>query len=283
MPAPNPPASELIRVMTFNILETAPSYYAQGELSAVWANRAAYNVEVIQRYRPHLIGFQEFEQGHADTYRLHLTGYDSLTTDSLGGVLSNAIFWRADKFEQLSAGMSWLSPTPHLPGAAWGASDPVTAAWVHLRSRASGRELFHLNTHLDALSEPSRVLSTGLILDSLAAFQAGSDAAVIITGDFNCNPGWPAYRLLMQQGFVDTYHAAGHGDSVESSTFHAFKGRGYSALDWGDEVFWRVDWILARGELRTSSCTIVRDAQPPLYASDHYPVVAELRLRGSGI
>ena len=26
-----------------------------------------------------------------------------------------------------------------------------------------------------------------------------------------------------------------------------------------------------------------RDADPPLYASDHYPVVAEFRLRGGGI
>ena len=50
-------------------------------------------------------------------------------------------------------------------------------------------------------------------------------------------------------------------------------------LEWGEEVFWRVDWILTRDgtrHLHTSSSTIVRDAAPPLYPSDHYPVVSEL-------
>jgi endonuclease/exonuclease/phosphatase family metal-dependent hydrolase len=192
--------------------------------------------------------------------------------------MATSIFWKPDRFEFVSSGMSWLSPTPDVPGPAWGASDPLTAAWVHLRSRVSDRELLHLNTHLDARSEPARVHSTRLILDSLAAFQSSLALPTIVTGDFNCNPGSPSYDLFMEQGYVDTYRAAGNGDSADSSTFHAFRGRDYSALEWGDEVFWRVDWILARGDLRTTSCTIVRDAEPPLFASDHYPVVAEMRL-----
>jgi endonuclease/exonuclease/phosphatase family metal-dependent hydrolase len=122
------------------------------------------------------------------------------------------------------------------------------------------------------------MLSVPLILETLAQVQAGSTSAVIVTGDFNCNPGSPAYELFMQRGFVDTYRAAGHGDSSESSTFHGFKGRDFSALEWAGELFWRVDWILARGDVGTTSCTIVRDAKPPRNASDHYPVVAELRL-----
>jgi endonuclease/exonuclease/phosphatase family metal-dependent hydrolase len=85
----------------------------------------------------------------------------------------------------------------------------------------------------------------------------------------------------MQQGFVDTDRAAGHGDSVEATTFHALKGRDYRALEWGNELFWRVDWILARGDVRTTASTMVRDAEPPLYTSDHYPVVAEMRMEVS--
>jgi hypothetical protein len=40
-----------------------------------------------------------------------------------------------------------------------------------------------------------------------------------------------------------------------------------------------VDWIMLRAgqhPIQTTSCTIVHDAEPPVYASDHYPVVAEL-------
>jgi endonuclease/exonuclease/phosphatase family metal-dependent hydrolase len=103
--------------------------------------------------------------------------------------------------------------------------------------------------------------------------------SVIVTGDFNCNPWSQVYRTFVAEGFIDTYRAAGHGDSAASSTFHGFRGEKYFALEWGDQAFWRVDWILTRDgaqRLQTTSCTIVRDAEPPVYASDHYPVVTEV-------
>jgi hypothetical protein len=42
----------------------------------------------------------------------------------------------------------------------------------------------------------------------------------------------------------DTFREAGNADSVDASTLHLYKGRDYFALDFGDEMFWRVDWIL---------------------------------------
>ncbi len=60
---------------------------------------------------------------------------------------------------------------------------------------------------------------------------------------------------------------------------HGFHGVTYFALAWGGEVYWRVDWIMVRSgqqSVQTTSCTIVRDAEPPVYVSDHYPVLAEV-------
>ena len=60
---------------------------------------------------------------------------------------------------------------------------------------------------------------------------------------------------------------------------YGFQGANYFALEWGDQVYWRVDWLMLRsGQLpvQTTSCTIVHEAEPPIYVSDHYPVVAEL-------
>ena len=53
----------------------------------------------------------------------------------------------------------------------------------------------------------------------------------IMGGDFNCNPWSPVYRTLLGAGFVDAYRAAGHADSVKSSTFHGFQGVNYFALE----------------------------------------------------
>jgi exonuclease III len=87
------------------------------------------------------------------------------------------------------------------------------------------------------------------------------------------------YRAFINAGFVDTYRAAGHGDSTGSSTYHGYMGDAYSGLEWGDEQSWRVDWILTRdGEqrLQTVASTILHDGQPPIYPSDHWPVIADL-------
>jgi endonuclease/exonuclease/phosphatase family metal-dependent hydrolase len=261
--------------MTFNIFLTT---LAEDEIefySDVWANRADYNVATIKRYRPDLIGFQEFCHDHWQTYREQLDEYRQYGVEQDTAV----IFWKPSRFEWIGGGSFWLGDDPHERIPAWGADDPLSATWVKLKDVASGFEFLFLNTHLDDVSEESRVKSTRLILEQLTLLNPSHNLPVIVTGDFNCNPWSPVYRDFLQAGFVDTFRAAGHGDSAETSTFHGFHGKDYFALEWGDQVFWRVDWILVRDgaqRLQTTSCTIVRDAAPPVYASDHYPVVSEL-------
>jgi endonuclease/exonuclease/phosphatase family metal-dependent hydrolase len=157
-------------------------------------------------------------------------------------------------------------------------------SWVRLRQ--GGQEIVLMNTQFEdcAWGEQSRLESSRLIVERGGMLQEYGDGRVplIVTGDFNCNPWSEPYLVFLDAGYTDTYRAAGHGDSATSSTFHAFRGEDYFALDYGSELFWRVDWILTRDgdqQVRTTSCTIVRHAYPALYPSDHYPVVAELLLR----
>lgn len=128
-------------------------------------------------------------------------------------------------------------------------------------------------------SAGARLAGNDRNLRQLTAIDPDGLLPVIMGGDFNCNRWSPVYRTLLGAGFVDAYRAAGHADSVEASTFHGFHGANYFALEWGVEVYWRVDWIMVRAgtqPIQTTSCTIVRDAEPPVFVSDHYPVVAEL-------
>jgi endonuclease/exonuclease/phosphatase family metal-dependent hydrolase len=123
------------------------------------------------------------------------------------------------------------------------------------------------------------VESSKLIVQQARTLQAGQ-APAILTGDFNCNPDTQPHRILVEAGWVDTYHAAGHSDG-QDSTFHGYEGPAYSAARYsgGANTFWRIDWILTRDavhRLETRSCTIVREHAVPLYPSDHYPVVATI-------
>jgi endonuclease/exonuclease/phosphatase family metal-dependent hydrolase len=269
-----------LRVMTLNNFNSVPEDEIEC-FSDVWANRAAFNVKTLKRYDPDILGLQEFEPVHGATYQQEMEGYGHAIANHQGP--GTAILWKEQRFELLHHGFLTLprGDVPHLADL----EDEILleTTWVKLRCRQSGVELIYLNTHLNDASEEARRLGMARNLQQLAELDPAGGLPVIMAGDFNCNPWSPVYRTLLAEGFVDSYRAAGHGDSAESSTFHGFQGRSYFGLEWGGAVFWRVDGIRPRPgkqpttqPVQTLSSTIVRDAEPPVYVSDHYPVVTEL-------
>jgi endonuclease/exonuclease/phosphatase family metal-dependent hydrolase len=269
--------------MTFNI--QGSQYSPEGPNA--WVNRAGLNVATIRKYAPDLIGFQETQSDNLATYQMGLSDYAHVVGNNYGDDPPDAwtsIFWKAERFALVEAGEFWFSQTPDVPSSDWGVPYPMGATWVRLRDHGSGAELLHLNTHFEdgPEGEQSRQEGSRLIITRLNQFQAAGLPA-LVTGDFNCNPGAPAHRAFLAAGFVDTYLAVGRVDGAESS-YHGFEGERYSAeaASAGANTFWRIDWILARGgreSWQITSCAILRDAQPPTYPSDHYPVLAEVELR----
>ncbi len=263
----------ILRVMTFNIHGNDPEWVK---------DRAAMALVIMQRYSPDVLGLQEVVAPNLAYFQDQLTGYGiepGLEYNQGKAAAHCSILWKESRFDLLEAGQFWFSRTPEVRSSDWGVDYPLGAAWVRLQDKTTSAQLLHLNTHFEycPIARQSHEESSQLILQRLQQLAPG--LPVVITGDFNCNPWSAAYNTLLAGGFIDTYRAAGNGDSVDSGTYHGFKGPQYFNLDGGDEVFWRVDWILARQgtqPLQTSSCTIVREAAPPLYPSDHYPVVSEI-------
>lgn len=269
----------LLRVMTFNI---RGSYHEDGVNA--WEQRAPLNIEVIQRQAPDLIGFQECDTGNLLTYQQHLSVYERLLGSDVWPETEesssyNALFWLPERLTLLEAGSFWLSETPALASISWNAHSPRLATWAKFRL-ANGRELLHLNTHLDHISEEARVRSAQLILQRLQLLQT-TQTVLVLTGDFNCNPDDPVHQLLQASGLTDAYLATGHQDNKPSNTFHAYGWTKPSSSGAKRRGSMRFDWIFctdAPDLLRPISCEIIRDAQPPVYPSDHYPVVAELEI-----
>lgn len=264
-----------LRVMSFNV---RGARFLDGENS--WERRAALNVETIRRCAPDLIGFQELELDHLRAYQQHLPEYEywlGLKTSSNEPPFEYvAIFWKAERLILLDAGGFWLNEEPHMFAPGWDAACTRVANWARLRMVDNGHELLFLNTHLDHVGEEARVNGTELILRRLSELQT-NDLPVIVSGDFNCHPGSPAYKLFIERGFVDTYLTSSNRGDETSNTFHAFGRLNVKTGKQKGEIL-RIDWILSRdqvGQLRPEQCEIVRDARPPLYPSDHYPVVTE--------
>jgi len=227
------------------------------------------------------------------------------------------IYWKRDRFDRIDHGSFYLSPTPDVESIGWNSKLLRAATWVRLREKETGANVLVLNTHFpheNGDGEITRNECAMVILQQLAAISTSTTCAstTIVMGDFNCHasPKTPAYATFCANGYQDTcsyahhhhnrhhHHASSTTTTMESGggrmhTFHNFQGDNYCRANSG-----RIDWILyqnhnddtANGygssntKLRyalvpAGPARVMRDAEPPLYPSDHYPVVVDFSVR----
>lgn len=272
-----------IRVMSFNVRGAS---HKDG--INVWDKRAAMNVETIRRYGPDLIGFQEAQNENLEVYDRELSDYVRLPGPAYGTDRVEehaAIFFDPEEFEAVDSGGFWLSETPEEYSRSWQTEVVRCAHWACFRCLENDATFLHLNTHLDHVSETARVEGSHLMLRKAEEISAGwGDLPVVVTGDFNCRPGSPSYRVFTEERFADTFLAAGEEDPEDAYTFHAFNGASFKPGD-TDKPTGRIDWILVRDGARNMmvrSHEILRDGdeEAGLYPSDHYPILADLTLNG---
>jgi len=251
-----------IRVMTFNV-----RYPSKDDGPNVWAKRRAVFVQTIAAARPDVIGTQElFASQGADIVRA-LPGYAWFGRDRRGGHADEhmGIFYRRDRLTLIRHGDYWLSDTPSVVGSmAWDANLPRTVNWGVFETRGPARRQFVVfDTHFAHRDEDdgARERSARLVLEQLAPI-AGT-LPVVLTGDMNATPDSKAYHILADR-LTDAWVAAPtrRGPAM---TFHNFTGV-------ADR---RIDYIFTRG-FTPVRATVRTDHVGPRYASDHFPVVADL-------
>ncbi len=121
-----------------------------------------------------------------------------------------------------------------------------------------GRVVHVFVTHL-GLTEDQRERQ----IAQIAEITAGYKGPKILMGDFNAEPGEPAIAQLRKQ-FQDALDAVGTSPEMRKS----FPG--------GPSPRNAIDYIFVSPEFEVVSAQVVRDAS---IASDHNPVIAELRLK----
>ncbi|GAB3716498.1 endonuclease/exonuclease/phosphatase family protein [Mariniluteicoccus flavus] len=110
------------------------------------------------------------------------------------------------------------------------------------------------NTHLDHQRAEQRASQVREILALTK-----SDRPTILTGDLNAVPSSPEMRDLMT-AYTDTFAALGQDDAYTYPVENPDR---------------RIDYILVRGDARPLSAHVI-----PSQASDHLPVVADVRVSG---
>lgn len=248
-----PPApGDSIRVMTYNI-HSAYNTEGRFDIEAI--------ARVIEDSRADVVGLQEVPRGRllsgvTDEVTLlqarlgfeHAAFYG--TTDPTWGnaVLSRFPISRVDRAALPLVGtlmMRGYLGTTVLIGDA-----PLLFISTHLQ---------HVNDRSVHDDDPEADLYPvhRLQIQTILSEWGGAEPAVLV-GDFNARPGWRQIEELLSTGWVDSWVEAGRG---EGFTANARDPR------------YRIDYVFHTADLEASDAGVIRSQ-----ASDHFPVVVDLRL-----
>nr|MBA2624017.1 endonuclease/exonuclease/phosphatase family protein [Acidimicrobiia bacterium] len=170
------------------------------------------------------------------------------------------VLYRTARFQLDGAVVRWFSDEPDVPGSRLpNASFPRIATLVELTDRASGRRFGVANTHLDERQRPNRVRSAELLASWLRP-----GIPWVVTGDLNAEPDAKPLRVLQAHGLQSVLPDDAGG------TNHDFTGRTDGR---------RIDHILVSDEWEVAAAEVDHHRPNGRLPSDHWPIVADLRLR----
>ena len=239
-----------------------------------WRERKPLVKEFLKKGKYDIISFQEVLKPQLDYLTNVLHGYSVVSAGRRNGVDVGehcSIFFRTSKFDLLAKSYFWLSGNPEEPGSIdWGANLPRMVTWAKLQNKRTGHIFFVFNTHLSH-REYAQDRSVLLLLSKIKLI--ADNVPVIITGDFNFEPGSQPYRLMTGNwhnyfSFSDAYKISNSPASENENTYNGF---------WAKEGTKRIDYVFVNGYLDVQAFRTVKLEKNGLFISDHYPVVAELK------
>jgi endonuclease/exonuclease/phosphatase family metal-dependent hydrolase len=255
-----------ICVMTYNLR------YASATPPNAWPQRRPLMRECLQKISPDIIGTQEGVYPQLKDLAEDLPDYSWIGTGRDGGSKGEfmAVYYRRSRFDPVAYDHFWLSDIPNVIGSTtWGNSNRRMVTMVRFLDRETKREFYLFNTHFDHQIQAAREKSAVLLRQRIQ--DLNTTLPVIVTGDFNAASDNKVHELLVADGFLsDTWDLARERRGEGLGTFNDFKGIPKADL--------RIDWILTRGKVKVHAEEIVTFSKDGQFPSDHFPLVAWLRL-----
>jgi endonuclease/exonuclease/phosphatase family metal-dependent hydrolase len=263
-----PPDRDPLAVMTFNI-----RYGTARDGENQWQARRQLLFDVIRDQAPDVLGLQEALDFQIDEIVSAVPGYAVIGVGRDDGARKGeyaAILFRRDRFQVSDAGTFWFSSTPEIVASrSWGNRITRICTWARFVDR-DGRAFWHFNVHLDHESQPSREQSAQLLRERIDARALPREPA-IVTGDFNAGEQNAAVTKLTAGGsLVDTFRVK-YPDERVVGTFTGFDPAKVDGQ--------KIDYVFAPAGTEVLEAAILRTARGGRVPSDHFPVVARIRLR----
>lgn len=260
-----------LNVMTFNIRLDVPS----DSLNS-WQYRKENAAEMVRMNDVDILGMQEVLLNQMNDLKERLPQYTAIGVGREDGADKgefSPIFYKKDRFSAIESGTFWVSETPELAGSkGWDASYIRVATWAILKEKATGKEIFAINTHLDNDGLIARKEGGNLLLKK--AEELGKGLPIVLTGDFNDTPQSEAIKNITDAS--KTNHL------LDSKTI-ALKTLG---TDWTFHNFGRlaeserplIDYIFVSKQIKVQDYAVLPDTLNGTFVSDHKPVLSKITI-----
>lgn len=260
-----------LNVMTFNIRLDVPS----DSLNS-WQYRKDNAAEMVRMNDVDILGMQEVLLNQMNDLKERLPQYTAIGVGREDGADKgefSPIFYKKDRFSAIESGTFWVSETPEVAGSkGWDASYIRVATWAILKEKATGKEIFAINTHLDNDGLIARKEGGNLLLKK--AEELGKGLPIVLTGDFNDTPQSEAIKNITDAS--KTNHL------LDSRTI-ALKTLG---TDWTFHNFGRlaeserplIDYIFVSKQIKVQDYVVLPDTLNGTFVSDHKPVLSKITI-----
>ncbi len=262
-----------LKVISFNLKRS--SRFARKN---AWSSRKLLATRLIQNSGAAIIGVQELLPAMRDDLLSLLKEYSAFgfgRTKRLNNEQS-AIILRNNDTDVRFDKTFWLSKHPEKRGSrAYFSLFPriCTVCEVYVKHLDATVRVF--NTHFDHICWPARTLGARIILEYMHRLNQKRKLPTILMGDMNAGPNSKPIRILSDNlhGYPDI-HLTNIYECIESekvhNTYHGFKGREHGKP---------IDYIFVSDDFVVEDAVLDRSSFDGRYPSDHFPLVATLRLK----
>ena len=241
------------RLMQYNVLVEFDGWGSGGKLTPSIDVRKEIVAAAIRGYAPDVLVLCEFfDQWREKLPPLLEDQYVLVQGDRADGVSNRTpIMYKKDKFELIDSGYTDIEK-------ANGLINRRVVTWAVLKDKTSGEQLVvfgtHLTAHQDATGEADRIAEIKKIQVVIEAVTARYAEHVILMGDFNSYVGTSAYNTIESETGLT---------NVVKTLASAMKTVDYVFLD----------------DTATAENIIISYSNQTDYASDHRPVVCDIKLK----
>lgn len=253
-----------LMVMSFNM-----RYNSTRDGINAFENRKPRIEEMLNRYSPDVIGFQEItpvmREWLVETFSQYYMVGAGRNADLSGE--SCLVAFKKNLFDLVAADTVMLSSTPRVMGSRYEGSDQSECPRVYTRALLKHRDIkdpfWFYNVHTDHKGSLARILASQQLLGDITSHNRN----FIMTGDFNALPEADEIKMLTANAvrkIVDVSENVG-------GTFHAYGKK---------ESPEKIDYIFTDLRNKVVDCSIIEDEPVnDIYLSDHVPLVAVLEMR----